>query len=118
MIVWQDTGGAYPADRAAALSGVPRSTVHYWARKGYLIPSVAPERPRLWSFSDLMGLRTIYWLRQPRRAQDGYDIPRSTMPAVRKAFQALHRLDMGLFESGRITVAITRGGEIVLDPPG
>jgi uncharacterized protein (DUF433 family) len=25
--------GAYPADRAAALSGVPISTVHYWARQ-------------------------------------------------------------------------------------
>lgn len=32
-------GGAYTADRTAALSGVPRSTVHYWARSGYLVPS-------------------------------------------------------------------------------
>lgn len=30
--------GAYSADRAASLSGVPKSTVHYWARKEILVP--------------------------------------------------------------------------------
>ena len=51
----QDVGGAYNAERAAALSGVPKSTVHYWARHGHLVPSVA-TRPRLWSFTDLLAL--------------------------------------------------------------
>jgi hypothetical protein len=40
--------GVYDADRAAALAGVPKSTLHYWARKGYYLPSIAPEpRTRL-----------------------------------------------------------------------
>jgi DNA-binding transcriptional MerR regulator len=56
--------GAYTADRAAALAGVPLSTVHYWARNEILIPSVSPTKVKMWSYTDLMGLRTIYWLRQ------------------------------------------------------
>ncbi|MCC6132081.1 MAG: DUF433 domain-containing protein [Acidobacteria bacterium] len=111
-----DVGGAYTADRAAALSGVPRSTLQYWARRGYLVPSVSPERTRLWSFPDLMGLRTIYWLRQPKRA-DGQDIPRTTMKAVRHALAALRMLDLGLFETDHVTVAVTRAGDVVVNDP-
>lgn len=55
-----DVVGAYTADRAAALSGVPKSTIHYWARKEVLVPSISPERVKLWSYTDLLGLRTIY----------------------------------------------------------
>jgi DNA-binding transcriptional MerR regulator len=55
------SGGAYTVERAAALSGVPRSTVHYWARNGHLLPSVS-EAPRLYSFTDLLALRVLYWL--------------------------------------------------------
>lgn len=69
--------GVYTAERAAALSGVPKSTVHYWARRQILVPSVSAVRVKLWSYSDLMGLRTIYWLRQPKRASDGWDVPRT-----------------------------------------
>ena len=46
---WMDPRGAYPADRAVALSGVPKSTVHYWARHEILVPRVARERIKLWS---------------------------------------------------------------------
>ena len=111
-----DVGGAYTADRAAALSGVPKSTVHYWARKEYLVPSVSAERTKLWSFADLMGIRTIYWLRQPKRA-NGLDIPRTTMRAVRHALDALRDLDLDLFEKDRVTIAVTRAGEVVVDDP-
>lgn len=51
--------GAYPADRAAALSGVPVSTVHWWARHDVLVPSISAQRVKLWSYPDLMGLRII-----------------------------------------------------------
>ena len=86
-----DSTGAYSADRAAALSAVPISTVHYWARTGVLVPSVSPERVKLWSYSDLMGLRMIYWLRRTKEAPDGRDVPRSSMGAVREALAALGR---------------------------
>ncbi len=46
------------AVRRAALSGVPKSTVHYWSRQGILVPSVSPERVKLWSYGDLMALRS------------------------------------------------------------
>ena len=77
--------GAYPADRAAALSGVPLSTVDYWARKEILVPSLSAEKVKLWSFSDLMGLRIIYGLRQTKAALDGSPIPRSGMADLKRA---------------------------------
>lgn len=107
--------GAYVADRAAALSGVPMSTVHYWARKEILVPSVSAERVKLWSYADLMGLRTIYWLRQTKRAPDGRDVPRTTMPAVRRALDSLRALDLRLWtDEGGPAVTVDRGGSVYL----
>jgi DNA-binding transcriptional MerR regulator len=52
--------GAYTADRASALSGVPKSTIHYWARTLLLVPTVSASKVKLWSYADLMGVRVIY----------------------------------------------------------
>jgi uncharacterized protein (DUF433 family) len=57
--------GVYSANRASALAGVPTSTVYEWARKGIVVPSISPERIKLWSWADLVALRAIYWLRHP-----------------------------------------------------
>lgn len=111
-------GGAYSAERAAALSGVRKSTVHYWARKGYLVPSVSAERVKLWSFADLMALRTIYWLRQPKTGADGREIPRSKMPMIRQAIVRLRDLDPELFDGERPNVALTADGQVLLDRAG
>lgn len=110
--------GAYIAERASGLSGVPKSTVHYWARKEILVPSISAERVKLWSYADLMGLRTIYWLRQTKKAIDGRDVPRTTMPAVRRALGALRELDLSLWteESGP-AVRVDRAGHIYLAGP-
>jgi hypothetical protein len=112
--------GAYTADRAAALSGVPKSTVHYWARTEILVPTVSSVRVKLWSYPDLMGLRTIYWLRQTKRAVDGPEIPRTTMPAVRRALEALRRLDLTLWTEDRgPAVLVDRAGRVYVRPePG
>lgn len=118
MLAEMDLGGAYTADRAAALSGVPRSTLHYWARQTYLVPSVSAERVKLWSFADLMALRTIYWLRQPKSAADGREIPRSKMRMIKHAITRLHELDLDLFEGTRPNVSITLAGEVLLDRSG
>jgi uncharacterized protein (DUF433 family) len=110
-----DPTGAYPADRAAALSAVPISTVHYWARTGVLVPSVSPERVKLWSYADLMGLRMIYWLRQSKEAPDGRDVPRTSMVAVRKALGALDGLDFSLWsEEHGPGVIVDRLGRILI----
>src|SRR4051794_37197848 len=107
--------GAYPADRAAALSGVPRSTIHYWARHNVLVPSVSPTKVKLWSYTDLMGLRTIYWLRQRKVTSAGWEIPPAAMPSVRRALAALAELDLDLWtEDGRPSVRVDPNGEIYI----
>jgi uncharacterized protein (DUF433 family) len=108
-----ETGGAYPAERAAALSGVPKSTLYAWARKGYLVPSVA-QKPMLWSYIDLLALRTVYWLRQPKLAFDR-EIPPTSMPKVKWALAQLKELDLDLFEEGRPVVAVLFAGEVAIN---
>jgi uncharacterized protein (DUF433 family)/DNA-binding transcriptional MerR regulator len=108
-----EIGGAYTTERAAALSGVPKSTAYYWARKGLLLPSVS-QNPLLWSYTDLLALRTIYWLRQPKVAFDR-DVPATSMPKVRRALQQLKTLDLEPLEEGRAAIAVTMTGEIVIN---
>lgn len=108
-----EISGAYMTERAAALSGVPKSTTYYWARKGYLLPSVS-QKPLLWSYTDLLALRTIYWLRQPKSAFER-DVPPTSMPKVRRALRQLRDLDLDLFAEGQSTLAITLAGEIVIN---
>src|SRR5947209_11991365 len=108
-----DATGAYTADRAAALSGVPRSTVHYWSRNDVLIPSVSPTKVKLWSYPDLMGLRTIYWLRQRKVTSEGMDVPATAMPAVRTALRMLRELDLELWtEEGGPAVNVDPAGRV------
>jgi uncharacterized protein (DUF433 family) len=111
--------GAYPAERAAALSGVPKSTVHYWAKNDILVPSVSPERVKLWSYGDLMALRTIYWLRQTKKDPTGREVPRTAMKAVRRALREIAALELDLWsEAGAPRVAVDRSGNIVIDDGG
>lgn len=110
-----DSRGAYPADRAAALSGVPLSTVHYWSRQGILVPSVSAERVKLWSYADLLALRTIYWLRHEKEVKDGAAVPAASMPAVRRALKMLRELKMDLFsDDGQSGLVVDRQGEILV----
>jgi len=80
--------GCYEASRAAALAGVPLTTVYWWARNGIVIPSVSPVREKLWSYSDLMALRIVSWLRHPKSTDSG-KLPASPMPKVRQALELL-----------------------------
>ncbi len=80
--------GCYEADRAAALSGVPISTVYYWARIGLVVPSVSPVKERLWSYADLMALRICTWLRHKKVTAAGV-VPASPMPNVRRTLDLL-----------------------------
>lgn len=107
--------GAYTADRAAALSGVPLSTVRWWAKKDILVPSVSQTRVRLWSYADLMQLRIIYWLRQPKHSRDERAIPPTTLEKVRHARERLASLDLDLWtEEGGPTVRVDHTGEVWL----
>ncbi len=89
--------GCYEAPRAAALSGVPLSTVYLWARKGVIEPSVSPIRIKLWSYADLMALRVVYWLRHPKHSQNR-KIAASPMSHVREALAELERLGLDIWD--------------------
>ena len=102
--------GCYDARRAAALSGVPASTVYYWAREDVVVPTVSPARQKLWSYADLMALRIVYWLRHPKRGQAGM-VPASPMPQVREALDELESRGLDIWaehhdESGTLLVNI------------
>jgi uncharacterized protein (DUF433 family) len=107
-----DAVGAYPADRATALSGVPQSTIRWWARHDVLVPSVSATKVMLWSYADLMGLRVIYWLRQRKTTKLGVEVPRTSMPAVRRALKELRAFNLSLFENDRPTVLVDLSGKI------
>jgi uncharacterized protein (DUF433 family) len=111
------TSGVYSAERAAALSGVPRSTIHYWSRNGVLAPSVSPEKVKLWSYADLMGLRTIYWLRSRKPGRDGIEIPASTMAAVRHALAALAASDTPLWNGDGSSLVVNAAGDVYVEGP-
>lgn len=104
-------GGCYDASRAAALSGVPKSTVYDWARKGVMVPSVSPEQEKLWSYADLMALRVVSWLRHVKPGADLVAIPRSPMARVRVALDAL--VDAGLVVWSR-----EKGSPLVVEASG
>lgn len=113
----RDRRGAYTAERAAALSGVPKSTVHHWARKGWLTPSVSATRVKLWSYTDLMGLRAMHWLRHPKPTPDGNEIPPTPMSVVREALSELEKVDLDLWEQERgFMVRVDRSGVVHVGP--
>lgn len=107
--------GAYLTDRAAALSGVPRSTVHYWARHSILAPSISAEKPLMWSYVDLVRLRIIYWLRQPKTLAESLTIPPSKMSTIRSALDQLRTLDLGMLdEAGNPRLVVDASGNVAV----
>lgn len=62
-----------------------------------------------------MGLRIIYWLRQTKTAPDGAAVPRTAMPAVRRALGQLAELDLRLWsEDVGPAVRVDRAGNVIL----
>lgn len=114
--------GCYEASRAAALAGVPLSTVYEWARKGVVVPSVSQTRPMYWSYADLMALRVVHWLRHPKPATataTAMTVPPSPMPAVRRVLDELEQLDLDPWSPGQqghaSPLVVDRSGRIYID---
>lgn len=102
--------GLYNAKRAALLSGVPVSTIHYWARHEVLRPSASPEpRTRTWTWGDLIALRAIHWLRSAKPGARA-----TTMQEVRAALRALTDGGMEASDASEL-IAVTRAGRIFFD---
>lgn len=69
----------------------------------------------LWSYADLMQLRIVHWLRQPKVGKDEREIPPSTMNAVRRARAKLSSLDLELWtEDGGPSVRVDHAGTVWL----
>ena len=80
---------------------------------------MSPERVKLWSYGDLMALRTIYWLRQTKQDPSGREVPRTAMKAVRRALSEIAALELDLWsEDGAPLVAVDRSGGIVIEHGG
>lgn len=110
--------GCYEAPRAAALSGVPVSTVYNWARRGIVVPSVSPSRQKLWSYADLMALRIVYWLRHPKSGQ-AKEVPASPISQVREALEEIERRDLDIWAENEwqqgSPLLVNLGGRVYLD---
>lgn len=104
--------GVYAAPRAAALSGVPQSTLHYWARTDLYRPSISPHpRVRLWSWADLLALRAIDWL---RRVKGDAQPQKTSMQRIRQALRELDKQDLPR-ERLRQLVRVSPGGELFFE---
>jgi uncharacterized protein (DUF433 family)/DNA-binding transcriptional MerR regulator len=99
--------GVYDAPRAAALAGVPQSTLHLWARRGFFRPSISPEpRTRLWSWADLLTLRAIDWFRKGQGT--GKRVP---IRIIGQALDELLKQGMSREELSRV-VAVSDDGRL------
>lgn len=105
--------GHYEAERAAALAGVPRSTLYHWARTDLIVPSISPNREKLWSYRDLLTLRLVRWLRVPK---DDLGVAATTMSDVRRLMDTVGERLWSIDASGREvpTILVGRDGTVFL----
>lgn len=74
---------SFPVDLTAALSGATRHQLYRWRRTGLLVPEGSPTRPALYSFRDVVALRTVVRLRSE-----------TSLQKIRAAFAALPEFDL------------------------
>jgi hypothetical protein len=79
-----------------------------------LVPGVSATRVMLWSYADLMGLRVIYRLRQRKTTKLGVEIPRTSMPAVRRALRQLRDVEVSIWERGRPSLRVDARGQLYI----
>lgn len=109
LLVKRIFGAAYPADRAAGLAGVPLTTLYYWTRTGLWTPSVSATKEMRWSYSDVLALRLIDWLRHEK----GEEFSATSMHRIRRALAQMEELGERL-ESRRCRVWVDRRGGIMI----
>lgn len=74
---------AFPLKLTSRLTGATPSQLKRWRSTGLVVPEVRESRPPLYSFRDIVAIRTITFLRAETSAQ-----------RVHKAFQALDLFDL------------------------
>jgi uncharacterized protein (DUF433 family) len=107
--------GAYTADRAAALAGIPVSTLYYWARTELVVPSVSKSKLKRWSYADLLVLRLIDWLRHDKPPE--LAIEPTSVRRIRQTLERVESFGERLLEHG-FEVYVDRGGNLVFEEFG
>jgi len=74
---------AFPLGLTSKLTGATRSQLESWTRDGLLVPQVNARRPPIWSYQDLIALRSMVFLRA-----------RTSSQRLRKAWNNLPVVDM------------------------
>ncbi|UGU29877.1 DUF433 domain-containing protein [Mycolicibacterium smegmatis] len=54
---------AFPVELASILTGASVNTLRRWSRQELISPELSPSRPMLYSFRDLVALRSVCYLR-------------------------------------------------------
>ncbi|MEX2227751.1 MAG: DUF433 domain-containing protein [Dehalococcoidia bacterium] len=103
--------GVYTAERASSLAGVPKRTVYFWARHDILTPNVSAERIMLWSWSDLVALRAIYWLRHPIDPEDRSATSMRRVKGMIKAIETTSSRMGDALSKGEVTIYVDRAGK-------
>lgn len=106
----------FPVAETSVLSGASVSQLHNWRRTGLLVPEIqGHERPLLYSFRDVVALRTVVKLRRNKSLQK-----------IRRAYATLPSLDLTehpssyeLVDTGPSIVVVYAGSGVdVLSHPG
>lgn len=74
---------AFPLNLASHLTGATPSQLRKWNRDGLLVPQVSRKRPPLYSFEDLIALRSMVFLRAETTSQ-----------RLKRAFETMDMLDL------------------------
>lgn len=106
------SSGAYPADRAAALAGIPKSTLHYWARTELVVPSVSRSKLKRWSYADLLELRLVDWLRHDKPGDP--KIGKTSIYRIRQTLERADELGQRLYDHG-LEVWVDHDGNLIFE---
>ncbi|TFB71566.1 DUF433 domain-containing protein [Cryobacterium glaciale] len=72
---------SFPLALAAVLTGATNSQLRSWKSKGLIVPEISASRPLLYSFRDLVWLRTLVFLRS-RTSLQRISVARVTLDLV------------------------------------
>lgn len=106
--------GVYDTQRAAALSGVPVTTLHYWVRTDLYLPSISPApRTRLWSWADLLALRALDWFRKGDTSR-----AKARIVEIRQALGEIEHSGYSREDLSHILAISADDGKLYLQLPG
>lgn len=88
----------FPIPLASKMSGASINQLRYWHRQGILVPEVESiARPYLYSYRDLVALRTVAWLRSDHSLQQ----IRKSLDLVRDLDTAVHPSEFKIMKLGK-----------------